>query len=159
MRYFCQASLLSIAWLGTFIRNSRKWSNFVFGKNKKYSGYLITEIIVASAIIGMLLVGLAMSMYGFAKFNRYQLVRQQCIAAAQAELDSITITGKPIPDEDFKRLWPKLDINIKSSAAAGQWQGLSLVEVTANGMSFSKEVKVKLSRYVLENVIPAETER
>jgi len=159
MRYFRQASLLSIAWLGTFIRNSRKWSNFVFSKDKKNSGFLITEIIVASAIIGMLLVALAMSMYGFAKFNRYQLVRQQCIAAAQAELDSITTTGKPIPDEDFKRLWPKLDINIKSSAAAGQWQAMSLVEVTANGMSFSKEVKVKLSRYVLENIMPAETER
>ena len=131
----------------------------MFGKNKKYSGFLITEIIVASAIIGMLLVSLAMSMYGFAKFNRYQLVRQQCIAAAQAELDCITITSKPIPDEDFKRLWPKLDVNIKNSAGTGQWQGLSLVEVTTNGMSYSKEVKVKLSRYVLENIIPAERER
>lgn len=131
----------------------------MFGKNKKNSGFFITEIIVASAIIGMLLVALAMSMYGFAKFNRYQLVRQQCTAAARAELDSITITGKPIPDEDFKRLWPKLDVNIKNSAGTGQWQGLSLVEVTANGMSYSKEVKVKLSRYVLENVIPAERER
>jgi len=151
MRYFRPVLWLSIAWLGTFIRNNRYWSNFVFGKNKNYSGFCITEIIVASAIIGMLLVGLAMSMYGFAKFNRYQLVRQQCIAAAQAELDSITTTGKPILDEDFKRLWPKLDINIKSSAGTGQWQGLSLVEVTANGMSYSKEVKVKLARYILEN--------
>jgi hypothetical protein len=102
---------------------------------------------------------LAMSMYGFAKFNRYQLVRQQCMAAAQGELDSITTTGKPIPDEDFKRLWPKLDVNIKSSAGTDQWQGLSLVEVTANGMSYSKEVKVKLARYVLENKTPAEEER
>ena len=123
----------------------------MFGKIKKNSGFFITEIIVASAIIGMLMVTLAMSMYGFAKFNRYQLVRQQCTAAAQAELDSITITGKPIPDEDFKRLWPKLDVNIKNSAGAGQWQGLFLVEVTANGMSYSKEVKVRLSRYVLED--------
>jgi type II secretory pathway pseudopilin PulG len=131
----------------------------VFGKNKKNSGFFLTEIIVASAIIGMLLVGLAMSMYGFAKFNRYQLVRQQCMAAAQGELDSITTTGKPIPDEDFKRLWPKLDVNIKSSAGTDQWQGLSLVEVTANGMSYSKEVKVKLARYVLENKTPAEEER
>ncbi|GAJ03972.1 unnamed protein product, partial [marine sediment metagenome] len=77
-------------------------------KNKKYGGFFITEIVVASAILAILLVGLALSLYGFAKFNRYQLVRQQCIAAVQAELDSITITGKPIPDEDFKRLWPKL---------------------------------------------------
>ena len=119
----------------------------------------MTEIIVASAIIGMLLAGLAMSMYGFAKFNRYQLVRQQCIAAAQAELDSITVTGKPIPDEDFKRLWPRLEVNIKSSAGTGQWQEMKLVEVTAKGMSYSKEVKIKLARYVLENKTLAEEER
>jgi type II secretory pathway pseudopilin PulG len=129
---------------------------FVPGKNKKNRGFFLTEIIVASAIIGMLLVCLAISMYGFAKFNRYQLIRQQCIAAAQAELDSITATGKPIPDKDFKQLWPKLEVNIKNSAGTGQWQGLSLVEVTANGMSYSKEVKVKLARYVLENKTPVE---
>lgn len=123
----------------------------MFGKNKKYSGFFLTEIIVASAILGILLVGLAMSLYGFAKFNRYQLVRQQCISAAQAELDSITTTGKPIPDEDFKRLWPKLYVNIKTSAGTDQWQAIVLVEVTTNGMSYNKEVKVTLARYILEN--------
>ena len=124
----------------------------MFVKKRKYSGFFLTEIIVASGILGILLVGLAMSMFGFAKFNRYQLVRLQCIAAAQAELDSITATGKPIPDEDFKRLWPKLEVNLESSVGANQWQGLSLVEVTTKGMSYNKEVKVKLARYVLENM-------
>jgi len=112
-------------------------------------GFMLTEMLVAAAILGILLVMLALSMNGFAKFNRYQLVRQQCIAAAQAELDSITATGKPIPDEDLKRLWPKLNISIKSSPGTGQWQGVKLIEVTANGKSYSKEVKVQLSRYVL----------
>jgi len=130
----------------------------VFCNNKKYKGYLLTEVIVAASVLGIILIALALSMYGFAKFNRYQLVKQQCTAAAQAQLESITTTGKPIPDDDFKRLWPRLDVNIKSSAGTDQWQGLSLVEVTANGMSYSKEVKVKLSRYVLENIIPAERE-
>ena len=130
----------------------------MFAKNKKYSGFLLTEVIVASGVLGVILIALALSMYGFAKFNRYQLVRQQCTAAAQAQLESITTTGNPIPDEDFKRLWPRLDVNIKSSAAAGQWQGLSLVEVTTNGMSYNKEVKVSLARYVLENKPLAEEE-
>jgi len=123
----------------------------VFAKNKKYSGFLLTEVIVAAGVLGIILVALALSMYGFAKFNRYQLVRQRCTAAAQAQLESITTTGKPIADEDFKRLWPKLDVNIKRSAGTDQWQGLSLVEVTANGMSYNKEVKVRLARYVSEN--------
>jgi type II secretory pathway pseudopilin PulG len=130
----------------------------VFAKNKNNSGFFLAETIVASGVLALLLAGLAMSLYGFAKFNRYQLVRQQCIAAAQAELDSITTTGKQIPDDDFKRLWPKLHVNIKSSAPAGQWQGLSLVEVTANGMSYNKEVKVTLVRYVLENKTLTEEE-
>ena len=118
------------------------------GNNRKHGGFLFTEIVVAMAILGLLLVGLALSLDGFARFNRYQLVRQQCTAAAQAELDSITATGGPIPDEDFKRLWPKLSVSIAESAGAGQWQGMRLVEVTANGMSFSKEVEVQLARYV-----------
>ncbi|MBW7992710.1 MAG: hypothetical protein FVQ84_22200 [Planctomycetes bacterium] len=123
----------------------------MFAKNKKYSGFFLAETIVASTVLAILLAGLATSLYGFAKFNRYQLIRQQCIAAAQAQLDSITTTGKPVSDEDFKRLWPKLNVNIESSPGTDQWQGLSLVEVTANGMSYNKEVKVKLARYVLEN--------
>ena len=130
----------------------------MLSKKRKNSGFFLTEIIAASAIIGLLLVGLAISMYGFAKFNRYQLVRQQCIAAIQATLDSITTTGKSIPDEDFKRLWPKIEVNIERSAGTGQWQGLSLVEVTASGMSYSKEVKVTLTRYILENKTPPEQE-
>jgi len=121
----------------------------VSDKNEKRGGFMLTEMLVAATILGILLVMLALSMSGFAKFNRYQLVRQQCIAAAQAELDSITATGKSISDEDLKRLWPKLTISIKSSQGIGQWQGLKLIEVTANGKSYSKEVKVQLSRYVL----------
>jgi type II secretory pathway pseudopilin PulG len=128
-------------------------------KYKKYRGFLLTEITVAMIVLGILLVGLALSLNGFAKFNRYQLVRQQCIAAAQAELDSITATGKAIPDEDLKRLWPKLSVSIKNSIGTGQWQGLKLIEVTASGMALSKEVRVQLSRYVLEDEHLAEAER
>ena len=109
---------------------------------------MLTEMMVAATILGILLVMLALSLNGFAKFNRYQLVRQQCIAAAQAEIDSITATGTSIRDEDLKRLWPKLTISIKSSPGTGQWQGMKLVEVTANGKSYRKEVKVQLARYV-----------
>jgi len=125
-------------------------------QNRKCGGFLLTEIIVGLSILGILLAGLAMSLYGFAKFNRYQLVRQQCIAAAQAELDSIASTGKPISDEDFERLWPKLSVSIKKSPGAGQWQGTELVEVTTNGKSFRTEVKIHLARYILRDESLAE---
>ncbi len=119
------------------------------GKKKKFRGFSLTEIVVALAVLGMVLVGLALSLNAFAKFNRIQWVRQHCIAAAQAELDSIAVTGEAIRDEDFKRLWSNLNVSIKESAGAGQWEGMKLVEVTASGMSFRKEVKVQLCRYVL----------
>ena len=119
------------------------------GKNKKYSGFLFTDLVVGLAVLGILLTGLALSLHGFAKFNHYQLLRQRCIAAAQAELDSIAITGRPIRDEALKRLWPKVSISIQQSEGAGQWEGMKLVKVTASGKSFRKEVKVQLSRYIL----------
>ena len=125
-------------------------------KNRKYGGFLLTELIVSLIVLSALFVGLALSLHGFAKFNRYQLVRQRCIAAAQAELDSITATGKPIPNEHFKELWPKLSVSIKQSAGIGQWQGTKLVEVTTNGISFRNKVKIQLSRYVLDNELTAE---
>ena len=121
----------------------------MFGKNKKYGGFLFIDLVVGLSVLGILLTGLALSLHGFAKFNHYQLLRQNCIAAAQAELDSIAITGRPIPDEALKRLWPKVSVSIQQSEGAGQWEGMKLVKVTASGKSFRKEVKVQLSRYIL----------
>ncbi len=127
-------------------------------KYEKYHGYLLTEVIVAISVLGFLIVAFALSLSGFARFNRFQLVRQQCTAAAQAQLDSIATTGKPIPDEEFQRLWPKLSISIKQSDGTGQWQGLNLVKVEASGMGFSQPVKVQLSRYMAAKISLADQE-
>jgi type II secretory pathway pseudopilin PulG len=127
----------------------------VFEKNLKYHGYLLIEIIVALSVLGALIIAFELSLSGFVRFNRVQLVRQQCTAAAQAQLDSIEATGKQIPDEDFRRLWPKLGISIKQMPGTGQWQGLKLVEAEASGMSFNRPVKVQLSRYIaIETPLP-----
>ena len=123
------------------------------GKNEKDGGFLLTEIVAALAILGILLAGLAMSLNVFAKANRNQMVKQRCIAAAQAQLDSITVTGGLIAEEDFSRLWPRLSVSIKASEGIGQWQGMKLVEVTATGSSFGKQVKVELSRYILGGIL------
>ena len=127
-------------------------------KKKKYNGFLLIEFTVAIFVLGALIIAFALSLNGYARFNRVQLVRQQCTAAAQAQLDSIATTGNPIPDEYFQRLWPKLGFSIKQSDGTGQWQGLNLVEVEANGMSFSQPVKVKLSRYMVVELPLADQE-
>jgi type II secretory pathway pseudopilin PulG len=120
------------------------------GTKNKYGGFTMAEIIVTLAVMGMVVTGLALSLRTFAQLNRCQWMRQHCITAAQAQLDSIAVTGEAIRDEDFRRLWPDLSVSIKESAGAGQWEGMKLVEVTANGRTFGKEVKVQLCRYFLD---------
>ena len=115
---------------------------------RRYGGFLFAEIAVSLTVIAMLLAGVAFSMNGIARFNHYQLVRQQCIAAAQAELDSLTATGMPIEDEDFSRIWPQLSVSIEKSAGQGQWQGTQLVKVTTSGKYLRKQVVIELSRYI-----------
>jgi len=123
----------------------------VSGKCRKYGGFLWTEAAVAIIVMGVVLVSFALLLDGFRRFNNYQLVRQRCIAVAGAQLDSITATGKPIRDEDIVRLWPKLNVSVKKSPGTGQWQEITLVEVTACGRSFRNEVKVRLSRYISQD--------
>jgi type II secretory pathway pseudopilin PulG len=118
-------------------------------KNKNYNGYLFVDMITALAIVGILMAGFAVSLDGFRRFNHYQLVRQHCIAAAQAELDGLAITGKPISEENFKQLWPKINISIEKTDGAGQWEGLKLVKVKTKTKSFNRDVEIELSRYIL----------
>jgi type II secretory pathway pseudopilin PulG len=119
----------------------------VSGKNKKYKGYLFVELVIGFTIFGILLASLGILLHGFAKFNLYQVVRQQCVAAAQAQLDSISATGQPVSENDFNRLWPKINVTIEQFEGIGQWKGLKLVRAKTSGMSFNSPVKVELSRY------------
>jgi len=121
----------------------------MYGKSRKYTGFLIAEITVAMAVLGIILAGLALTLNGMARFNHYQLTRQRCLAAAQAELDSIAATGKPISKADFKRLWQTLSVAVYTSKGIGQWQGMELVRITTTGKSFNKQVKVEQYRYLL----------
>jgi type II secretory pathway pseudopilin PulG len=117
-------------------------------RNKKYRGFLLTELVCSLVVLGIILGCLALSLNGFRKFNYYQLVRQRCIAAAQAELDSIAVTGREISEEDFQRLWPRLSVSIEKTDGTGQWEGLKLVSVKAKGKSFNNDVEVELNRYI-----------
>lgn len=119
------------------------------GVNRINKGFLLTELMVALTVLGTLLACLALTLHHFRKFNEHQLARQRCIAAAQAELDSITVTGEAISQGDFERLWPRLSVSVEQSDGAGQWKGLKLVKVRAKDSSFKKSVTVELCRYIL----------
>jgi prepilin-type N-terminal cleavage/methylation domain-containing protein len=121
-------------------------------------GFTIAEMIVSLGILAMLLAVLATSLDGFRRLNHYNLAKQHCVSAAQATLDSIAATGAAIDEGDMKRLWPDVSIRIAESEGTGQWKGLKLVTVTANGVSLNKKTEIRLSRYFSEdNVIICKT--
>jgi len=113
----------------------------------KNNGSLMTETMVAIAVLGVILVCMAMGLRTFGNFNRYQFARQQCIAAAQAQLDSIAATGEAISQDDNERLWPKITIKIEKSDGIGQWEGLKLVRVRASAKGFRRPINVDMGRY------------
>jgi type II secretory pathway pseudopilin PulG len=116
-------------------------------KNTRYNGYLLTELLVAMTVLAVILVCIALSLNAFGRINNYQLTRQQCISAAQSELDCIAATGRPIDEQDLKRLWPKMSVEIKQSDGINQWQGLKLVKVKATAKADNKNVSIELARY------------
>ena len=111
---------------------------------------LLAELAISLPLLAVIFILLTASLEGLRRFNHYQLTRQRCTAAAQAQLDSIAVTGKAIGQEDLERLWPGVSISIERSEGAGQWQGFKLIKVIAATKSFNTDVEIVLSRYILE---------
>lgn len=112
-------------------------------------GLLTAELLVATALLGLIITGLAVSMNGFSMFNGYQWTRQRCTAAAQAQLDSIAATGAPIDEQELKRLWPKVEVVVETTPGEAPWDGLELVQVTATAQAGARGVAIHLARYIL----------
>jgi len=119
--------------------------NLAMAKWRK--GYLLTETMVALSILVTVMAIMAFGLKTYGNFNHYQYARQRCIAAAQAQLDSISVTGKPISEQDNRRLWPKVQIKMEQSDGTGQWHGLKLMKVRASTKSFHREINVDMGRY------------
>ncbi len=113
-------------------------------------GWIMIELMVAVSILGILLTALGQIQYQLTKFNAIQWTRTRCITAGQGQLDSIAARGHPIADEEVERLWPGIQVQVERSPGQGDWQGLTLVTVTASGQAKGKEVEVELARYVAE---------
>ncbi len=109
-------------------------------------GFLMNELIVALTVMAMLLVAFALSLDGFRRFNHFHLVKQRCLSAAQATLDSISAAA-PIIQEDVNQLWPGICIEVNKTPGQGQWKEMTLITVTAHGQALNKKVTVSLSRY------------
>jgi hypothetical protein len=105
------------------------------------------ELIVALTVLGTLVVVLALSLDGIRRFNHYQWTRQQCLCAAQAQLDCLATSLRPLDANDVARLWPRVTTTLTSSAGEEPWEGLVLVAVEAVSPSYQRQVRVRLARY------------
>ena len=111
---------------------------------KRQRGFFLIELATALAILATLLTAFALGLHGFAACNRYHLARQHCIAAAQAQLDSLALRNTPLPDHQIDQLWPQVQL----TTTTGPWQDLQLIQVTARRPLKSKTITITMSRYV-----------
>lgn len=108
----------------------------------------MVEVIVAITLLGLILAGLGVLAAGFARFNGSQWGRQQCLAAAQAQLDSLTARDQPLNPEDIARLWPDVTLTSSRTPGQGRWKGLELVEVVAAMDAHPRQINVRLAQYM-----------
>ena len=111
-------------------------------------GFMLAELIVGITVLAALIISVMLSLHGFRQFNHYQWMRQHCLAAAQAQMDSVATTSALIPEAQLQALWPRVTVSLARHPGQGQWQGLQRLDVTAQGKSYERTVKVQLSRYI-----------
>lgn len=117
--------------------------------NPKHPGGSITaEFVVALAVMGLIFSLVISSFYEVGQANRSQWARQQCLRAAEAQLDSFTAFGRPISEADWHRLWPAIDYRVATAPGEGDWRGLIRVEITTQTYSEGRHIEVTASRYV-----------
>ena len=117
-------------------------------KKKGYKGFLIAEFLVSFTVLSAILVCFAILLGHIRDFGRYNLIRQHCIQAANAQLDSITAISKPLTNDKIESLWDKVSTEIKITDGQGQWNGLKLVKVKSTSSAWKKEITIELARYV-----------
>jgi hypothetical protein len=113
----------------------------------KSGGWMILEALLTISLLLLLIGAMALSQRAGLKANTVQLTRQQCIAAAQSQLDSLSARGLAMSSDEITRLWPTVRTNVAISAGQGQWAGLQLATVRATGQAGGKDFTIELSRY------------
>jgi len=123
-------------------------SKYTSGRKHTQPGWVLTESILSLALLGILLAAIAMAGRSGRDFNQVMLTRQQCVAAAQAQLDSIAATGDTIDDQKVTQLWPGVRVQVERTAGQAQWRDMTLVKATAAATAGGRNVKIELARYL-----------
>jgi len=115
---------------------------------RRRGGWLVVELLVGLSLIALIAGALAVVRFQARELEALQVLKQQCLAAGQAQLDSISATGGALPAADVKRLWPGVTTIVARADGAGDWAGLTRVTVTAAARRKQRTIRVELARYV-----------
>ena len=114
---------------------------------RRPGGFSVPECMIALSVLGMMA---GMGAYAFSQAgqsNQRHTAKRQCLAAAEAQLESIAQTGEPLPADELSRLWPGVDVSLDLRPGQGHWEGT--VRYTATARSTREAgVAVTLERYV-----------
>lgn len=115
-------------------------------KYRKQKGLLSIELVVTISVLAVV-IGVLIALGGsFGKLNNQLWAQHTCYNAAQAQIDAIAQTGKPIDPAVFERLWPGVTCTIETSNGSAQWQGLQRVDLTLTKKVKAKDVQVQVTR-------------
>ena len=112
-------------------------------------GWVLVEAIVSVGVMGTMLAVLTIAQGRFGTFNAVQLARERCVAASQAELDSIAATGDPLGPQQRAQAWGGVRTKIEQAPGEGDWAGMTRVKVTASTTVKGRDVTIALHRYLL----------
>jgi hypothetical protein len=110
---------------------------------------VLTEALVAIGVAGVAILVTLETQNQNRLITQLMLRKQQCIAAAQAQLDCIEHSGESLPDEKISRLWPSVRLETIRQEGTGDWSDLDLVTVRATGKAGRRKVEVTLCRYMV----------
>ena len=116
-------------------------------KHRKNNGWLLTEIAVVLFVLASFFMVMISATATFGRFNWLLQNKQRCVAAARAQVDSVVSTGRALKDEDFKRLWPRMEVDVDIRDGAGDWKGLKLCVVTTSVKARKRNIEIRLSQY------------
>jgi len=117
-------------------------------KYKTKPGFIATEFVISLLLLWMIIGVLASMLNVNRKYNRLQLTRQQCLAAARSQMSSLTATGTELTDADISRLWEGVTVKVEQTEGTDQWAGLKLLKVTASSKKNKRLVKIELKKYI-----------
>jgi type II secretory pathway pseudopilin PulG len=115
---------------------------------RKYSGSLTIEVITAIFLLIVITAALLTSLRFYGYYNRLQWTRQRCMAAAQAQLDSIMVQNAPLSPEEIQHLWPGVKCTLSKQPGQNQWKDLDLYTATTTAQVRKRTVSIQMKRYI-----------